>query len=251
MAFLMLLHEKMRLQRKQNKLTLKQLRYNHLVERKQKQVSNREKYYSKLEKQIDTQANVYKNMGQNFINNKFGTGLNSWNPNTLFSTATVGLNQNIYAWILETATKQGVDPELVHLYINQGQLGFNQVTDPKNNNQVTGYQYNGGTIDAAKFKIITDIANQSKIISAQCSQVATQWNNEYTNNISIWAQAQKDALDAQKEWEMDLLAEEQGDLEAEKDSIDAQIQLIDEQKKNIEQRLGQAIQDSAPKFGLG
>ena len=73
----------------------------------------------------------------------------------------------------------------------------------------------------------------------------------YEQNVSIWEEAAKEQLDAQREWEMDLLAEEQADMEAEKDSIDAQLQLAQERKKNIESMLQQSIQDSAPKFGLG
>ena len=57
----MLLHEKMRLQRKQTKLTLKQLRNGNMLSRMESKIKRREKYYSKLEKQLETQANAMKN----------------------------------------------------------------------------------------------------------------------------------------------------------------------------------------------
>ena len=81
-------------------------------------------------------------------------------------------------------------------------------------------------------------------------QYTTQMKTNYENNVSIWLEAQQEQLEAQKEWEMDMLAEEQADLEAEKTSVETQLELIKQEKQNIEQMLGQAIQDSAPKFGL-
>ena len=50
---------------------------------------------------------------------------------------------------------------------------------------------------------------------------------------------------------MDLLAEEQADLEAEKTSIEMQLKRVQEEKQNIEQALDASIKDSAPKFGVG
>ena len=79
MAFLMLLCQKMRLQRKQNQLTLKQMRYSSLVERGQKKVDKREKYYAKLEKQLERQANYYKNNANMFFSQMSGLGTNSVN----------------------------------------------------------------------------------------------------------------------------------------------------------------------------
>ena len=72
----------------------------------------------------------------------------------------------------------------------------------------------------------------------------------YENDVSIWTQAQIEEIEAREEYEMDMLSEEQADMEAEKNSIEAQLKMVQQEKQNIEQALGQAIQDSAPKFGL-
>jgi hypothetical protein len=50
---------------------------------------------------------------------------------------------------------------------------------------------------------------------------------------------------------MDLLAEEQSDMEAEKTSIETQIQLAKDRKDAIQSALDSEIKDAAPKFGLG
>ena len=79
MAFLLLLHQKMKLQRKENALTLKQLRFSSKVDRMQKKVDKRQKYYDKLKKQLERQANYYKNNANIFFSQMAGLGTNSIN----------------------------------------------------------------------------------------------------------------------------------------------------------------------------
>ena len=247
MAFLMLLHEKMRLQRKQNKLTLKQLRNGNQLSRMESRIKKREKYYSKLQKQIETQANLYKNQAKMFIDQQCGVG--GWNPNSVFAGGGVGLTQNAYAYVQQNA---GGFSDAVMRYLEQGQLAFKQ-------NEITGsdgkktYEYtctDGKTYSAEDFNKITGFAQNARMASQQANQMAQQWNNDYINNISIWEQQQKEYLDMQQEWEMDLLAEEQSEYEAEKESIAAELELIKQRKESIEQELGSSIKDAAPKFGL-
>ena len=264
MAFLLLLHEKMRLQRKQNKLTLKQLRNGNMLSRMQSKIDKREKYYSKLEKKLETQANWYKNSAKNYINNICGVSTNSWNPNSIFTTGTVGMNQKTIAFIQQECAKEKIDPSLVELYLSGGQYAFQPAYEKDADGKATSTQkkdsegnliYTYGAekkeISAKTLSTITQIANNSRYISQQNSQMASQWNIDYDNNINDWLQAQRDELDAQKEWEMDLLAEEQADYEAEKTSIEAELELVKQRKEAIEQELSQSIKDAAPKFGLG
>ena len=117
----MLLHEKMRLQRKQNKLTLKQLRNGNMLSRMESKIKKREKYYSKLQKQIETQANLYKNQAKMVIDQKFGVG--GWNPNSLFAGSGVGLNQNAINYIQQQAGSESM-ANLVQAYLNGGSMAF-------------------------------------------------------------------------------------------------------------------------------
>ena len=76
----------MKLQRKENQLTLKQLRFSSQVDRMQKKVDKRQKYYDKLKKQLERQANCYKNSMNMRITNMFGLGMNSVNLYSPYGT---------------------------------------------------------------------------------------------------------------------------------------------------------------------
>ena len=257
----------MKLQRKENALTLKQLRFSSKVDRMQKKVDKRQKYYDKLKKQIERQANCYKNSMNMQISNMFGLGTNGVNLNNPYGTA--GAAQIF----LKNLTADGVSQILG----NNAKISDEALNAIKNGYQVAGQEIASGTKLAdgkaiskaipkgALFNPYDSSANiiegdyqaiYSQLQSAaqyQVSNMQTQASNmksAYENNVSIWMEAQLEQLEAQEEWEMDLLAEEQADMEAEKNTVEVQLQRVQEEKKNIEQALGQAIQDSAPKFGL-
>ena len=245
MAFLLLLHQKMRLQRKQNQLTLKQLRFSSLVERMQKKVDKREKYYAKLEKQLERQANAYKNSANMYFSNMAGLGTNSVNMMNYNGTSAAAMQilQQFGGTNPYDGTKFNSD---IAMAVMQG--SGNIKTKVENGK----YIYT----DANGNDITSDVEQANKIISianglvSQQQQQANLCKQNYEQNVSIWLEAQQEQLEAQKEWEMDMLSEEQADLEAEKNSVEAQLELIKNEKQSIEQALGQAIQDAAPKFGL-
>ena len=269
MAFLLLLHQKMRLQRKQNQLTLKQLRFTSLVERMQKKVDKREKYYAKLEKQLERQANYYKNNANMFFSQQMGLGTNSVNLGNPYGAngATMGILQSMSQSQMEQVLKQ----------CSGGQLDFSNFSDTawsliKNggiqtrvgeNGKTEYIDWNGSPIDESKLSktgsgVDAAAVNRAASLMQQMAQMQvsnmqtqmSQMKSNYENNVSIWLEAQQEQLEAQKEWEMDLLAEEQADLEADKTSVEAQLELVKQEKQSIEQALGQAIQEAAPKFGL-
>ena len=264
MAFLLLLHQKMRLQRKQNQLTLKQLRFSSLVERMQKKVDKREKYYAKLEKQLERQANYYKNNANIFFSQMSGLGSNSVNLSNPYAP-----NGAVMSML------QNMTPAQVNEYLKQcsgGQLkeslsdaacnivkngGIREIRGEDGKTKYveawTGNEVNKDSLGADPTVIYQATNALQQMAQMQVSNMQTQMSqmkSNYENNVSIWLEAQQEQLDAQKEWEMDLLAEEQADLEAEKTSVEAQLEIVKQEKQNIEQALGQAIQDSAPKFGL-
>ena len=276
MAFLLLLHQKMRLQRKENALTLKQLQFSSKVDRMQKKVDKRQKYYDKLKKQIERQANCYKNSMNMQISNMFGLGTNSINLGNPYASSNTALAmiQNMTKDQMNQAlglTGQGdakggftISDELAKAI----QSGCVQVapkdildTDGKTIKVHKDELYNPWTGDVVKgikaeeaAKAATayqQLQQQAQMQITQMQTQAQQFKAAYENNVSIWTEAQLEQLEAQEEWEMDLLSEEQADMEAEKNSIEVQLQRVQEEKKNVEQALGNAIQDSAPKFGLG
>ena len=84
MAFLLLLHEKMRLKRQVNKLTLKQLRYGNRLDRMTKNISRVQKMYSSKMTQLEKQAQMMQSQASVFFRNQMGLGMdnqafNPWN----------------------------------------------------------------------------------------------------------------------------------------------------------------------------
>lgn len=245
----MLLHEKMRLQRKINRLTLKQLHFGNITERMQKKVDKREKYYAKLEKQLERQANAYKNYATNNANSIFTMGVD---PNSIYS-GQMGMNgaQQQALMMASKGLSEGAKQALDVLM--QSSFAFNKSETEKDaaGNPMWVSEAAGVKVSQADYQAAY---NATRLVQQYQSQIAQQVQNFktcYAEQVDNWFEAMKDQLDGQREWEMDLLAEEQADMEAEKESIDAQLQLAQERKKNIESMLQQSIQDAAPKFGLG
>ena len=274
MAFLLLLHQKMRLQRKENELTLKQLRFSSKVDRMQKKVDKRQKYYDKLRKQIERQANCYKNSMNIQISNMYGLGTNSvnlMNPYASNGAAQLALQNMDLSGIENFYGKDKVPSEselnAFKTAIKGGQL-FQipcemdretaekqyRITLPSGVDKIEKgqlYDPNSGALFTAfEGEIYNKLQQQAQIQVSQMQTFAQNMKGQYENNVSIWTEAQLEQLEYQEQAEMDLLAEEQSDMEAEKNSVEVQLQRVQEEKKNIEQALGNAIQDSAPKFGL-
>lgn len=266
MAFLMLLCQKMKLQREENRLTLEQMRFSSKVDRMEKKVGKRQKYYDKLKKQLERQANCYKNSMNMQISNMFGIGANSVNLMNPYGGN--GAAMQILSgldWSKNPYTNEdtGLTEEFKKAYMSgkiatawkDYAVGDDLGGGIKATQAIAkGALFNTETCEsysqqqAKAFELMQQAAN-AQVTQAQT--MATQMKSAYENNVSIWLEAQQEQLEAQEEWEMDLLAEEQADMEADKNMVEAKLKRVQQEKQNIEQALGQAIQDSAPKFGLG
>lgn len=221
-------------------------------ERMQKKIDKREKYYAKLEKQLERQATAYKNYATNNMNSIFTSG---FDPSGIYSGQSAIGTSAIQQQAMQAAcSKYGCDLETLANWIqNGGSIAYSAATGNEAKtkleekvfkdalgNEITGVQY-------------AALQNASRFVQQYQSQMTTQIQNmktAYQEQVDQWLEIAKEQLEGQKEWEMDLLEEEQSDMEAEKTSVEAQLSLAEERKKAIEERLGQAIQDSAPKFGL-
>lgn len=272
MAFLMLLCQKMKLQREENRLTLEQVRFTSKVSRMENKVSKRQKYYDKLKKQLERQATYYKNNANMFFSNMAGLGVNSVNLNNPYGSngATQLALQNMgpdeIKDILNKASQgQCTLPLEDEALLNLLKTGVTQApydTKDGDGNEIkkgdiinswTGKKVElpSGVEPEAVNKAASILQNMASAKVTGMQTQASQMKSCYENNVSIWLEAQQEQLEAQEEWEMDLLHEEQADMEAEKELIDAKIKRIQEQRQAVQQALGQAIQDSSPKFGLG
>lgn len=259
MAFLMLLHEKMRLQRRQNKLTLKQLRMGNKIDRIKRNIEKKQKYYQKLEQNLENQAKRMTNDASIFFRNMFGLGVqNNFNPYGYM----YGGGGNISAAINVAQQWNGKDPytgqDVTCLGENgkawlvqymQGRLGpkyengapVSGAYQDADGNAVTEEQY------AALKKLGQYCNSQVSMYQAECSDMTTN----YSNNVSIWLEAQKEVLNAEQDMVLDALQDEENDYEMEKTSIETELEYIKERKQALESALTEGVKDSAPKFGLG
>ena len=238
------------------------------IDRMQKKVDKRQKYYDKLKKQIERQANCYKNSMNMQISNMFGLGTNSVNLMSPYGSngAAQSILNSMSDEQIQDIIKRSSNGKCDGSNFTKNEFdlirsgGVTQIQTAVPGKYEKGDIVNNWTGDKVTLSpgVETTTINQAysalqQFAHMQVSQMQTNAQNmkaAYENNVSIWQEAQLEQLEAQEEWEMDLLSEEQSDLEAEKTSIEAQLQLAEERKKAIEQQLGQSIQDSAPKFGL-
>ena len=248
MAYLLLMYQKMKLQREENQLTLKSIRFDSIANRMKNKTEKRRKYYDKLKRQLERQATAYKNSANIFFSNAMGLGTNGVNLNNMYGTSMAAINA-LSQWGDKDPMGNPIskeDIQIAQAYM-AGQYEIDKETGAfkiKVGDTTKEIPKDG----ISKYQQIQNIANSQV---TQMQSYASQMKNNYDNNVSIWLEAQQEQLEAQEEWEMDLLAEEEADITAEKDYVDIRLKSIQEQKKNIQSALDQAIQESAPKFGLG
>lgn len=212
MAFLLLLHEKMRLKRQVNKLTLKQLRYGNRLDRMTKNISRVQKMYSSKMTQLEKQAQMMQSQASVFFRNQMGLGMD---------------NQAFNPWNMSGGG-------ITSFVLNQmgGMLASGQIPKDKDNKFPA--------MDQAKFQEML----QENMMCQQMSQ-------NYQNNVSIWLEAAKEQLEAEQDAALAPLEMEQTDMELEKESVETQLAYAKERLQSIEQACSEETKNAAPKFGLG
>ena len=264
MAFLLLLHEKMRLRRQVNKLTLKQLRYGNRLDRMTKNISRVQKMYSSKQSQLQKMAQMMQSQATVFFQNAMGLGMqnqafNPWNMNGGGMTSFV-LNQ---MGAMLASGKMRVNPTAdnkegtavkIEPDVFQQMLQDYYTTGLKENVDADGkglgtYGTNGYSKDLkAAFMMAMQAAQQNQ---SQAQMMCQQMSQNYQNNISIWLEAAQSQLEAEQDAALAPLEMEQTDMELEKDSVETQLAYAKERLKNIEQACSEETQNAAPKFGLG
>ena len=261
MAFLLLLHEKMRLKRQVNKLTLKQLRYGSRLDRMTKNISRVQKMYSSKMTQLEKQAQILQNKASVFFQDSMGLGMqnqafNPWNPGGcgvttfvlkqmggMLASGQIPKDKDNKFGAINNARFQ----EMLQDYYTNG------LAQQKNEdgNVIPGqYGSNGQfTEDEVKaFKIAMNAAQQNQ---SQAQMTCQKMTTQYQENINVWLEAQKANLETRQDEVLAPLEAEQTDMELEKESIETQLAYAKERLQSIEQACSEGIKDSAPKFGLG
>lgn len=218
MAFLLLLHEKMRLKRQVNKLTLKQLRYGNRLDRMTKNISRVQKMYSSKMTQLEKQAQMMQSQASVFFRNQMGLGMD-----------------------------QAKFQEMLQDYYTSG---WGQYKDADGNPQEGKYGSNGQFTqdEVTAFKMAMQAAQQNQ---SQANMMCQQMSQNYQNNVSIWLKAAKEQLEAEQDAALAPLEMEQTDMELEKESVETQLAYAKERLQSIEQACSEETKNAAPKFGLG
>ena len=260
MAFLMLLHEKMRLQRKVNKLTLQELRLSSRKERITKKLSRMQKMYSSRMTQLENQARMAQSQFSVWAQNASGLGTNGINPYNFGAGG--GITAFILQGLSQWATKGTTDNngnEIVSSDKAAAMLeafrngGFQQNVDD-DGKLIPGAEYkdiNGQTYSAQEYQAFQAAYNGVQQMQGMRQMQVQQMSSQYQNNVSIWLEAQKAQLEAEQDAVLAPLEAEETDMDLEKESCEAQLADAKARLESIKQACSEGIKDSAPTFGLG
>ncbi len=266
MAFLLLLHEKMRLKRQVNKLTLKQCKYGSRLDRMTKNIARVQKMYSSKMTQLEKQAQMMQSQASVFFQNQMGLGMqnqafNPWNMSGGGITSFVlnqvgGMLKKDTIEIPDGKTKDGkisvpMGPDISSAMMQEYMAGTLRPQYDKNDStKITGYGKNAN-YTPEQYQVFTSAMQQAQMNQSQAQMMCQQMSSNYQNNVSIWLEAAKAQLEAEQDAALAPLEAEQTDMELEKESTETQLAYAKERLQALEQACSEGIKDSAPKFGLG
>ena len=282
MAFLMLLHEKMRLKRECNKLQLRQLQMSHRKERISKNIKKVQNMYAKKETMIDSQANMLKAQFKNSIYNQAGLGtynqaFNPYNMSGMGGITSFVMNYmsnmvnsgNVKADYKDGETTQtamldsSTYQEIMNAY-SQGKLNPVYDTVEEDGKQVQKFLGWGANKDNLFYQaddincemgqqinlfkqLLTMAQQQQSVANGYCQQASFN----YEQNISIWVDAQKAEIEEQQSAALAPLEMMETEYDLEAELADTELQTKKARLESIEQALKEEIKDGTPKFGLG
>ena len=267
MAFLMLLHEKMRLQRKVNKLTLRELKMSSRKERITKNISRVQKMYSSKMTQLEKQASILQkqftvgiqnSMGLGTQNQMFnpygGGGITSFVANQLGNFLSNGGQPIKDAKGNEIANfnKEGRIQQMMQDYYSGG---FKPVYDKEGDTSASNIKeyegLSGNKYTKDEYACFQRALNAAQQQQSQAQMMCQQMSSNYESNISVWLEAQKAQLEAEQDMALAPLEAEETDMDLEKESCEAQLADAKARLESIKQACSEGIKDSAPSFGLG
>lgn len=267
MAFLMLLHEKMRLQRKVNKLTLRELKMSSRKERITKNISRVQKMYSSKMTQLEKQASILQkqftvgiqnSMGLGTQNQMFnpygGGGITSFVANQLGNFLSNGGQPIKDAKGNEIAdfNKDGRIQQMMQDYYSGG---FKPVYDKEGDTSASNIKeyegLSGNKYTKDEYACFQRALNAAQQQQSQAQMMCQQMSSNYEANISVWLEAQKAQLEAEQDMALAPLEAEETDMDLEKESCEAQLADAKARLESIKQACSEGIKDSAPSFGLG
>lgn len=266
MAFLLLLHEKMRLKRQVNKLTLKQTQYGSRLDRMTKNIARVQKMYSSKMSQLEKQAQMAQSQFKAGLMQQLGIGTQGLNPMNfggMGGASVFAMNgYNAVANQLKDGIKaDGNNPGLKGLGDNalaivqavaMGNISKNY-KEGSTTDVVKDAEWKVGntTISEAQYQAINQGIYSVRTQESQMSYFANSKTSQYESSISVWLEAAKAELEAEQDEALLPLEAEQTDMELEKESVETQLAYARERLQALEQACSQETKEAAPKFGLG
>lgn len=266
MAFLMLLHEKMRLQRKVNKLTLRELKMSSRKERITKNISRVQKMYSSKMTQLEKQASILQKQFTVGIQNSMGLGTQNQMFNPYGGGGITSFVANRIGNMLSNGgqpfkDKDGKerasfnDARIQQMMQDYYSGGFKPVYDKEGDtsaSNITGYQgVSGNNYTKDEYALFQGALSTAQQQQTQAQMMCQQMSSNYESNISVWLEAQKAQLEAEQDMALAPLEAEETDMDLEKESCEAQLADAKARLESIKQACSEGIKDSAPSFGLG
>ncbi len=268
MAHLLLLYQKLRLQREENHAQYELLKMTGLKDRIHRQIDRKQKFYNKKMTNLDSMVQRMKSSAKLYFNSVFGMSSNM-------------VNTNPYAYAGGAQNNMGIMQVLAQAF-QAGQTNskvFNTMDEYMaftNSNYKQGLNADGKTVfvqqneeadENGRYNVDYDSPEQveirekmqeaSRLQNQAYQQYTMNQNNcniactNYENNISIWLEDQKAQIEAEQDAVLLPLQDAETEYDLEKQSLEVKLENIKERKQSIDKALGEAIRDSAPKFGLG
>lgn len=227
MAFLLLLHQRMSLQRKVNKLTLAQTSIGQRKERITKRIEKVQKAYAKKQSKLDAQAKMMTSYTNNQVQQQ------NWMMSQQMQNIT-------YAQILYEQGgkyKELYDAAQGKAYDSAEAKALQEWMQGDGKSAVTAAQQEA-------YDRNSQIAWQRQMMQQQMNAYTTSVNDQ----VSIWLEMQKQALEDEEQMALAPLEEEDTQIDLEQASNEAQLSYAQSRLDAIKQALDSRAQE-APKFG--
>ncbi len=242
MAYLLLLHQKMSLKRKVNKLTLEQTSIGTKKDRITKRIESVQKAYARKQSKLQAQAKQMTSYTNSIMNQQMmymQQAYQNVDANTLLLTEGNGntLYNKEYAKLysdLTEAQKQGMDSE-AYKKAYEAMQEFQ-----KSDKFKESYQQAQAQAMAYNNNVAFQKQMQQQMMSSFTTNVSDQ--------VSIWLECQTQALEDEEQLALAPLNEEDTLIDIEQASNEAQLSYAQSRLESIESALESRAQE-APKFG--
>ena len=241
MAYLLLLHQKMSLKRKVNKLTLAQTTIGTRKDRITKRIETVQKSFARKQSKLEAQAKRMTSMTNSIMNN--------------YSMAAAQQCQMMpIEYFMQNSHSE------VYKQYQDYQKQFSEMSKKENYAESPEYkalqeEYNK-FIQSEEYKNAYNQAQNAQMQANQAMAMQKQMIQQYTSTmttnfndqVSIWLEAQTQALEDEEEMALAPLNEEDTLIDIEQASNEAQLSYAQSRLESIESALSNQTQE-APKFG--